>query len=223
MVTLIGIVLPYVAVVVFVIGVSFRLITWMGAPKVLNWKLYPAPVGMFEEAKYILGEWLSFKMLLRNNRIIWPGSYGFHLALVGLGFWFLFFLLGLSVPWLLRGGAILMLASCVYLVVIRILIPQMRHVSTFAEFFHLALFLLIGLSGLALLGKGLAHPARDYYLGLLSLRPISPPSDTTFLFNLFLLEFVLAYLPFSKMFHMASKYFTYHKLRWRNPYELSPR
>ena len=219
--TLIGQVLPYCAVIVFVVGALYRIGNWMRAPKKLNWKLYPVPQGIVGEARYILEEWTSFKTLFRNNRPVWLGSYVFHVALVALVLWFMLFLFGLSVPWLVSLGAVAMMGSSVYLFAVRLWVPQMRVLSSVVEFFNLALFIGIGWALVSLTGEGYGQEARTYFIGLLSLRASAPPESGAFIVLLLLAEFFLAYLPFSKMFHMASKYFAYHKGRWFNPYQIA--
>lgn len=217
---LIGFILPYVAVLLFLFGAVSRVTTWMRTPNKLNWRLYPFPHGMVEETKYIIEEWMSFQTLFRHNRRLWLGSYAFHVALVGLIVWFILFLFGIYVPWLVKICGYLLLGSCIYLLLVRIFIPQMRTLSTFVEYFNLVLFALISITGLSVTGEGLGEQARAYFLGIISLKKVSLPLDPMFLLNLFLLEFFLAYFPYSKMFHIASKYFTFHKLRWTNPYDV---
>jgi len=221
--TVIGVIFPYVAAVLFLLGAIVRVTGWMTAPRKLNWKLYPVPEGLAGEASYILEEWLSFKTLFKNNRVVWLGSYAFHLSLVALAAWFAIFLLGVHLPWLVRGGAWVLLGSSLYLLIARLWMPQLRAMSTPVEYFNLLLFILISLTGVNLMGQELSPQVRAYFIGLISLSPIPPPSSKTFLLNLFLLEFFAAYLPFSKMFHVASKYFAFHKLRWSNPYEAHKR
>jgi nitrate reductase gamma subunit len=97
----------------------------------------------------------------------------------------------------------------------------MRVLSSVVEFFNLALFIGIGWALVNLTGEGYGQEARAYFIGLLTLRPGAPPESGAFLVLLLLAEFFLAYLPFSKMFHMASKYFAYHKSRWLNPYQIA--
>ena len=217
--TFVGVILAYVAVLLFLVGAVYRVTMWIRTPNKLNWRLYPFPHGMIEETQFIIEEWMSFKTLFRHNRRLWLGSYGFHVAIVALVVWLILFMLGIYVPWLVKIGGYVMLGSCVYLLLVRIFIPQMRALSTFVEYFNLALFILIAITGLSITGGGLGEQARAYFLGLVSFSPISPPPNATFLLNLFLLEFFLVYFPFSKMFHVASKYFAFHKLRWTNPYE----
>lgn len=220
MVTVVSEILPYMAIAIFVLGSAYRILGWARAPKKLNWKLYPVPQGMVGEAAYILEEWISFKMLFRNNRALWLGSYAFHLSLAGIGLWLVLLLVGLSLPWLVRICTVGILLSSSYLFIARLWIPQIRVLSSPVEFFNLALFIAISALGLSIMGQGLAGQFRSWALGLLSLKPVSLPEDGNLLLCLLLVEFTVAYLPFSKMFHAASKYFAFHKSRWLNPYEL---
>lgn len=217
--TLVGAVLPYVAILFFVAGFLYRLGSWSRAPKKLNWKLYPVPEGLKGEAAYILEEWVSFKMLFRHNRPVWLGSYVFHLSMVALGAWFVLLLLGASVPWLVRLGTAGLFLSSSYLFLLRLWLPQMRLISSPVEFFNLALFIAIAALGWSLMGQGMGTELRSWAISVLSLKPLALPGEGALIVLVFLLEFFLAYLPFSKMFHAASKYFAFHKSRWLNPYE----
>lgn len=216
---LIGMIFPYVSVMVFLGGAIYRVGSWATAPKKLNWKLYPVPRGSIAEGAFILEEWASFKMLFRHNRAIWLGSYCLHLSLVALGLWFLFLLLNLRVPFLIRLGVVGLFCSSVYLFVARLWIPQMRVISTPVEFFNLAIFIAIGALGWEAVSLGLGEEFRQWTLSILSLKPKPLPQEPTLIWCILLWEFFLAYLPFSRMFHMASKYFAFHKSRWYNPYE----
>jgi nitrate reductase gamma subunit len=217
---LIGGLFPYMAVGIFLVGAGVRIILWQTAPRKLNWKLYPVPEGLAGEASYILGEWVSFRTLFRHNRIVWLGSYVFHLSLVWLVVWLVLFLLGIHLPWLLRTALWGMFGSAVYLFIVRLWVKQMRAISSLVEYLNLLLFILIASSGLSMLGRGVGGQVREYFLGLLTLSPAPVPSEGMFLVHLLLWELFLVYLPFSKMFHAASKYFAYHKSRWYNPYEV---
>ena len=219
--TLVAVILPYVAALLLVAGAVYRVGSWSRAPKKLNWKLYPVPHGITGEAGYILEEWLSFKMLFRHNRAVWLGSYVFHLSLVALAAWFLLLLAGVGVAWLVRLGAAGLFLASAYLFLLRLWVPQMRLLSSLVEFFNLALFMAISALGWSLMGQGLAGELRSWAVSVLSLRPVALPPEGTLLLFVFLVEFFLAYLPFSKMFHAASKYFAFHKSRWLNPYEVS--
>ena len=112
---LIGGIFPYLAVLLFLIGASYRIILWTTAPRKLNWRLYPVPESKREEYTYMGEEILTFRALFKHNRALWIGSYPFHIAMAVLFLWFILFLLGLSIPWLVRVGAGIMLLSCLYL------------------------------------------------------------------------------------------------------------
>lgn len=216
---LVGVVLPYVAGLAFVAGILYRVGSWSKAPKKLNWKLYPVPEGLKGEVTYILEEWVSFKMLFRHHRAVWLGSYVFHLSLVALGVWFLLLLLGATVPWLVRLGAAGLFLASAYLFVVRLWVPQLRLLSSPVEFFNLALFMAMAASGWSLMGRQMGQELRAWAISVLSLKPKALPEEGALIALVFLLEFFLVYLPFSKMFHVASKYFAFHKSRWLNPYE----
>jgi hypothetical protein len=124
MATIVSQVFPYLAILVFLVGAGYRIGVWATSPKKLNWKLYPVPEGLVGEASYIVGEWISFKMLFKNNRAIWLGSYVFHLSLVASAIWFLLLLLGVSAPWLSRLAAAGLFFSSIYLFVARLWIPH---------------------------------------------------------------------------------------------------
>jgi hypothetical protein len=151
---LIGGLFPYMAVGIFLVGAGVRIILWQTAPRKLNWKLYPVPEGLAGEASYILGEWVSFRTLFRHNRIVWLGSYVFHLSLVWLVVWLVLFLLGIHLPWLLRTALWGMFGSAVYLFIVRLWVKQMRAISSLVEYLNLLLFILIASSGLSMLGRG---------------------------------------------------------------------
>lgn len=219
MAALISQVFPYLAVLVFLVGAAYRVGTWATSPKKLNWKLYPVPQGLVGEASYIIGEWISFKMLFRNNRAIWLGSYVFHLSLVASAIWFILMLLEIPAPWLSRLAMAGLFLSSAYLFLARLWIPQVRAISTLVEFFNLAIFIAIGALGWTLTGRGLSRELRSWISSIIGFSPTILPEDPAFLWFAFLVEFFIAYLPFSKMFHVASKYFAFHKSRWFNPYE----
>jgi nitrate reductase gamma subunit len=218
--TLVAEIFPYVSVLVFLVAGTYRVLKWSTLPKRLNWKLYPTPGGILEEGKYILEEWISFGMLFRNQRALWAGSYAFHLSLVVLLVWFLAFSVwGVNVWWLNRAGTGLMFASTTYMLILRVTSRALRSISTAAEYFHLVLFWGLSLCGISLWGQGIASQARAYLLSIVEFSPKDPPAQFPFLAMLLIAEFIIAYMPMSKMFHIASKFFAFHKLRWFNPYE----
>jgi nitrate reductase gamma subunit len=215
---LIGLVFPYIAIIIFLGCSLYRTIHWERLPHKLDWRLYPVPKDFVAQTRYMVEEWISFKMLFHNNRLIWVGSYLYHLGLLAAGIWFVLFLLGLSVPVLIWTVGFVLLATSSYLLLIRALVPHIKAITEYTDYFNLILFILIPITGLIYLAIGDAGETRTYFRQLIVLHPVMPPKNGVFLAHLLLLEFFLAYLPFSKMFHVIRKYFTFHKLRWTNPY-----
>lgn len=208
-------VLPYMAVALFLIGTLYKLRFAIIAPRKLKWQLFPLPKNKKEEVEYIVGEWVSFKMLYNNNRALWLGSYLFHYSMLGLAVWIVLLLLNISLPRLFLVSSILMLSSSVYILALRVFVKNMRAISGFIEYFHIVLFLLIGSACIFAYGFGF-EGLRAYAFSVASLKPSAIPAG--WLVTVLLAEFFIAYLPFSKMYHIVDKYFTFHVMRWQDPY-----
>src|SRR3989304_6607410 len=83
---LVGVVLPYVAVLVFLAGMIYRLYTWkkLASPPMT---LFPAPPTEARNTLNTLQEVLFFKSLFSGDRVLWCFAWAFHavLALIVLG------------------------------------------------------------------------------------------------------------------------------------------
>ena len=81
---IVGVILPYVVVPVFVAGMSYRIWTWFKSPQPARMTLFPAGGSTFRE---VLAEALLFPSLFRGDRVLWFLAWFFHatLALVFLG------------------------------------------------------------------------------------------------------------------------------------------
>jgi nitrate reductase gamma subunit len=100
---------------------------------------------------------------------------------------------------------IVFLAALTYLLLRRLVNPQVRYVSLPADYFALFLLLAIGLSGFTLrhLLKTDVADIKQLALGLVSFAPVVPASISPLFYgHLFLVSTLLAYLPFSKLVHM---------------------
>jgi len=217
---IIGAVLPYVATGIFLVSVLFRIRKWAATPHPLKWSLYPIPEGKGNQAQFMAKEILTFRSVWHNNRALWIGSFPFHLSMALIILWFIVFTANLHpmAGLLLRGSLVLMSATCVYLLAVRILSPQMRAISSGIELFNLLIFLGMAVMGLALLYS--IRPGgpefRAYFMSLLTFKPVAPPDSPLFLGMLALTEFFLIYFPNSRMLHMVSKYFTFHNINWQH-------
>jgi len=92
-----------------------------------------------------------------------------------------------------------------YLLVRRLLSPQLRYISLAGDYFALLLLLGIGTSGFLLrhVVRGDVPAIKELALGLVRFHPVTPENVPWMFFgHLLLVSLLLAYLPFSKLVHM---------------------
>ena len=249
---LFGVVIPYVALVVFLGGLAYRVLGWARVPVPFR---IPTTCGQQQSLPWIkqarldnpstglgvLGrmalEVLCFRSLLRNTtsqlradgRLVyatslglWLGALAFHVCFglvvvrhlrlfstpVPAAVTFLekfdgFLEVGVPVFYATSLGLLLGLG---YLLVRRLLNPQLRYISLPGDYFPLFLLLGIGLSGVWLrhFAKTDIAGVKELAMGLVSFRPVVPGTINPLFFgHLFLVCVLLAYIPFSKLLHMA--------------------
>jgi nitrate reductase gamma subunit len=100
----------------------------------------------------------------------------------------------------------MLIMSVMYLVLRRMLNPQVRYISLAADFFPLFLLVGIALSGFWLrhLQKTDIVAVKELVMGLVSFTPVIPEGlSSLFYGHIFLVSILIAYFPFSKLVHMA--------------------
>ncbi len=198
----------------------------------LDWWTKPRHTSKLGEIKVIGEEVLTLKAVRENNPSLWLSSLLFHYGL------YLLFALGAALVvgaialvagleplfWLAGGpvlsvwgaaGLALATLGALGLLYRRLSRGDLRRSSTPADFLHLILLLAV----LAASWGSWFAVDRDYmfagaFLGALaSGRPVPMPNPIVAT-EIALLGVFLAYLPFSHMTHMFTKYFTWHSVRW---------
>ena len=213
---LVGLVLPYFALTVFIVSILLRIYRWLTTPHLLKWSLYPMPQNSLGQIGFMLKEILSFKSVFHNNRKLWAGGWIFHIGMALIAFWFVTFILGFHWGTLLRIGLVILIVMPAYIMLLRTLNRNMRAISSPLEYFNLFIFMATGILGIYMITYARPDPeiVRNYFSGMLSLHPVLPPASSAFLGMLAITEFFLIYFPNSRMLHMVSKYFTFHKVSW---------
>lgn len=110
-----------------------------------------------------------------------------------------------TVPALQMSGIVL-LAAATYLLIRRLVIPQVRYISLPADYFPLFLIMGIAISGILMryFYKVDMVSVKELTIGLASLHPKIPEGiGVMFYIHLFLVSVLFAYFPFSKLVHMA--------------------
>jgi nitrate reductase gamma subunit len=114
--------------------------------------------------------------------------------------------LQIGIPVIQLSGVVL-LAAVGFLLLRRVLIPQIKYISLAADFFPLFLIIGIALSGILMryFTKINVIAAKELAMGLVSFHPAIPKDAIGGIFyvHLFFVSILLAYFPFSKLMHMG--------------------
>lgn len=249
---LFGIIIPYLAIITFIVGFVMRVMDWARSPvpfripttcgqqKSLPWIKHSKIDNPFTSDGVIVRmilEILFFRSLFRNTKCkinegpkisyvwekwLWLFSLAFHYAFITVLVRHLrFFLepvpyclgilekidgfLQVGLPGLLLSGVVL-LAAVVFLLLRRIIIPQVRYFSLAADFFPLFLIIGIAVSGIMMryFTKVNIVGVKELTMGLVTFHPHIPEGiGAIFYVHVFFVSVLLAYFPFSKLMHMG--------------------
>ena len=215
------IILPYVTIIAFVLGMVWRIRSWWAKPRAKA-VLFPAVKNNRSVVARVIGDMILFGKTFSVSKSLWAMAVLFHLGLLMVavghlrtiiepGFlwgWFnldkqgienVSFTLGMTAGGIILIGSILLLS--------RRFTSTMRILSIFQDYAVLAMLLMIILLGLAMrLWMPLhAGEVQHYVRGVLTLRPALEIHNILFLWHLFFAQMLLMYLPFSKLIHVVSK------------------
>lgn len=113
--------------------------------------------------------------------------------------------LQIGLPGVFLSGLAL-LAATVYLLLRRMLIPQVKYVSLQADFFPLFLIIGIAISGILMryFAKVDIVGVKAFTMGLVTFQPAIPENvGSVFYVHVFLVSILLMYFPFSKLMHLG--------------------
>ncbi len=221
----VGGVLPYVALLVFLAGMIYRFNVWFKTPQPGKMTLYTDQGE--STAKSVLGEALFFPSLFKGDKALWFFSWVFHvtLALAFLGHVRVF--TGLADSMMLSmgmskdgintlssvaggGAGVLLLATGAVLLLRRFFLKKVRQISGAPDFFALFLLIAIIVTGNVMRFGGEHFDLAETQVWAASLLTFSPkvPSNGTFLMHALLAQFLIIYIPFSKILHFGGIFFT---------------
>jgi nitrate reductase gamma subunit len=218
----IGQVFPYIAVGVFLVGLAWRVLSWLKVPVPFHLTMFPAPETPMGRVTTVSKQLLLFTGLYKGDRTLWFWAWIMHVSLamiVGghiVGIYFLtkqFTLVGMSpeTSTLLSEtlgtiAGILMMLSLIALFYRRTAIPEVKRLSDPADYFDLLLILAVVITGMHM-RLPTVHvdlpEIRSYLGGLLTLQPTPIPQNFLFVSHFFLVNLLMMYFPFSKLAHLA--------------------
>lgn len=219
--------LYYVATVIFLGGVIYKIYQYAKTPAPLKIPTTPAPTTKSGVVARMAREVVLFESLFKSNKWIWIFGWMFHvgLALVLLRH-FRYFQepvwtwVALIQPIGMYAG-FAMVAGLAGLWARRIFVERIRYITSPSDHLMLALLVAIGLSGLGM--KFVAHTdivaVKTFMLGLMrfSIEPL--PTDPLLLIHLALVAILMIVFPLSKLLHAPGVFFSPTRNQVDNPRE----
>lgn len=222
---LIGGILPYITLVVLVGGMIYRLVTWYKMPSPGKLTLFPAPPAGGGLVLGVLKEAFLLRTLFKADKVLWQGSWGFHILLLLIFFGHFRVVTDFPRIWtamqmdqagvdtmsaVLGGGAgVMILMAVLFLLVRRLVLTRVRDISSAADYLVLILLIAVILTGdyMRFFTQFDLNETRTYFAGLVTFRPQLPQSRF-FLFHFFLGQILLMCIPFSKIMHFGGVFFS---------------
>jgi nitrate reductase gamma subunit len=231
---IVGGILPYVAVLVFVAAMANRFYVWKKLPSPAM-TLFPSAETSGSNTVNTLKEVTLFKSLFQGDRILWAFAWAFHvvLALIFLGHLRVFtnvdkvlMSAGMSEAAIQfmsssAGGAagVIVVITAVLLLVRRIVVKRVRDITGVADYLALLLIGAILITG-NMMRFGAEHfdlaLAQDYFASLATFKGASGATvlnNNVFLVHMGLALLLMICIPFSKILHFGGIFFTHQLIR----------
>lgn len=206
----------YVATIILVVGVAYKISVYARTPAPLKIPTTPAPVTYTGVVWRMLREVTVFESLFKSNKWIWLFGWMFHFALLlvllrhlryftqPVWFW-----VDLIQPFG-KYAAFAMLAGLGGLWARRVLVDRVRYISSLSDHLMLALLVAIGATGLGM--KFVAHTdivaLKAFFLGLMAFELQPLPADPLLLIHLGLVATLMIIFPVSKLLHAPGVFFS---------------
>ena len=220
-------ILFYVATILLVVGLAYRIRLYWNTPAPLKIPTTPAPITEAGVAFRLAREVVLFESLFKANKWIWVFGWLFHFGLLVVLIRHLRYFIN-PVPDLLAMmqpygvyAAFAMVAGLIGLWARRFLVPRVRYISSPSDHLMLALLVGIGLSGLAM--KFIAHTdivaVKAFFIGLMTFNWQPLPADPVLLIHLTLVAVLMMIFPYSKLLHGVGLFFSPTRNQADNPRE----
>ena len=209
-------ILFYLATVVFVVGLVYRIQLYARTPAPLKIPTTPAPITQSGVVLRVTKEVVLFESLFKSNKWIWLFGWVFHVAMLLVVLRHLryftepvWFWVGWIQPLGIYAG-FAMVAGLAALWARRFLVERIRYISSPSD--HLMLLLLIGIGVSGLMMKYVAHTdiitLKAYALGLMYFDWQPLPPDPVLLAHLSMVLILIFIFPISKLLHAPGVFFS---------------
>ncbi len=225
--TLFFAILFYLATLILVAGLAYKIYDFARTPAPLSIPTTPAPTTTPGVAFRMAREVVLFESLFKGNLWIWLFGWMFHMGLFLVLVRHLRYFIEPVPTWLVlvqpfgKYAAFLMVAGLAGLWARRFLVERIRYISTPSDHLMLVLLLLIGLTGLFM--TFLMHTdivgVKAFFLGLMFFDMQSLPAHIGLYLHLFFVALLMIIFPFSKLLHAPGLFFSPTRNQADNPRE----
>ena len=217
----------YLATLLFVVGLLYRIRSYAQTPAPLKIPTTPAPTTKGGVVLRMTREVVLFESLFKANLWIWGLGWLFHLSLVLVLLRHLRYFtepvwgwVAMIQPFGIYAG-LAMLAGLSGLLARRLFVERIRYISTPSDI--MMLLLLIGIALTGLLMKFAVHTdvigVKAYFQGLMHFSVEQLPADPLLIVHLFFVFALLVIFPFSKLLHAPGVFFSPTRNQTDNPRE----
>ena len=206
----------YVATLLLVVGLAYKIYDYSRTPAPLKIPTTPAPTTQKGVVYRMAKEVALFESLFKSNKWIWVFGYLFHFGLfLVLARHLRYFTdpvwawVGFIQPFG-KYASIAMVIGLAGLLARRFLVDRVRYISTPSDYLMLVLLIGIGLSGMLM--TFVVHTdivaLKAFFMGLMyfDLQPI--PGDPILLVHLALVALLMVIFPISKLLHAPGVFFS---------------
>ena len=217
----------YIAAMVLVGGLVYKIVDYSRTPVPLKIPTTPAPTTRSGVTYRMAKEVVVFESLFKANKWIWVFGWLFHFGLLlvllrhlryftePVWFW-----VDIVQPFGKYASFILMIGMA-GLLARRFLVDRVRYISTPSDYLMLVLLLAIGASGMLM--TFVVHTdivaVKAFFMGLMYLDVQPLPGDPILLIHLAMVAFLMLIFPISKLLHAPGLFFSPTRNQVDNPRE----
>jgi len=217
----------YIAALLLVVGLVYKIADYSRTPAPLKIPTTPAPTTRSGVVYRMAKEVVIFESLFKANKWIWVFGWLFHFGLLlvllrhlryftePVWFW-----VNILQPFG-KYASFLMVIGLAGLLARRFLVDRVRYISTPSDYLMLVLLIAIGLSGMLM--TFVAHTdivaVKAFFMGLMYLDVQPMPADPILLAHLALVALLMLIFPISKLLHAPGVFFSPTRNQVDNPRE----
>ncbi|MCW9033304.1 MAG: respiratory nitrate reductase subunit gamma [Rhodospirillales bacterium] len=227
MLTTIYAILFYVATLIFVGGLAYKIRTYFVTPAPLKIATTPAPTTTGGVVFRMAREVALFESLFKSNKWIWLFGYVFHAALALVIIRHLRYFIEPVWTWVVLAqpfgiyAGLAMVGALAGLWFRRFAVDRVRYISGLSDHLMLAMLIAIGVSGLAMkfVSKTDIVAVKAFTMGLVTFDWQPLPTHPALLIHLGLVALLMIIFPFSKLLHAPGVFFSPTRNQVDNPRE----